>query len=156
MARTEVEAETFARLFLLAQHLGRGADAALERFGITGRQWLLLAVLVRAFPEQAPTLTQAATVYGSSRQNVKQIALQLADRGFVTLEPDPDDARATRLRLTDRVRLLDEPDALAVQRDFLRQTFAALSDAELARLHRLAARLVDARPGHPGAPKEPS
>lgn len=137
-----MEADLFGKVFILAQHLGRRADAALAPAGLTSRQWLLLAVLVRGFPGTAPTLTDAAQAYGTSRQNVKQVALQLAARGYVELRADHDDRRATRLVVTARVTEFDEPAAVAVQTDFLADAFASLDDAEVVTLHRLVDRCV--------------
>jgi DNA-binding MarR family transcriptional regulator len=133
----EARTELFGSVFVLVQHLGRRMDQALAPFGVTTRQWLLLAVLQRAFPGLQPTLSEAAARYGSSRQNVKQIALALRDAGFLELVPDPADARATRLRVTDRVRLFDEPDAVAAATAFLDAIYAGLSDADVGRLRDL-------------------
>jgi DNA-binding MarR family transcriptional regulator len=105
----EARADIFGKIFVLVQHLTRHTDAALAPLGLTTQQWLLLAVLTRGFAGRSPTLTEAAARYGSSRQNVKQIALGLETRGFVRLVPDPDDGRATLLELTDRVAVFDEP-----------------------------------------------
>lgn len=140
--RTPTEAELFGRLFVLSQHLNRQADAALQTLGITSKQWLLLAVLVRAFPGDAPTLTQAAHVYGTSRQNVKQVARQLAAHGFVELRSDPRDRRTTRIALAPRAAELDEPDAVTEQSAFLTQTFAGLTDDELGTLNGLIGRCL--------------
>lgn len=142
MTDTETKAELFGRIFVLAQHLTRRADAALGQFGITSKQWLLLAVLVTSFPGRAPTLTEAARVYGTSRQNVKQVARQLAARGFVELVPDPLDGRATRIRPTSRLAELDEPAAVAVQVAFLDRTFGGLGSAELSTLNSLIGRCL--------------
>jgi DNA-binding MarR family transcriptional regulator len=101
--------EIFGSIFVVVQHLARRADEELEPLGITTRQWLLLAVLTRAFPDYCPSLSEAADRYGSSRQNIKQIALGLEARGFVRLVPDPGDARTTRIELTERVALFDQP-----------------------------------------------
>ncbi|WP_448061188.1 MarR family winged helix-turn-helix transcriptional regulator [Cellulomonas hominis] len=141
--RSGDEAELFGMLFLLSQHISRGADEALARHGLTGRQWLLLVVLTRAFPTETPTLSQAAEVYGTSRQNVKQIALQLQARGFVELRPDPSDGRITRLGLTPKIAELDAPEALTTQRELLHRTFAMLPDEQLATLRALVADLVE-------------
>jgi DNA-binding MarR family transcriptional regulator len=134
--RTDLESEAFGLLFVLTQHLGRRADEALVPFGLTSRQWLLLAVLSRSV--QAPTLSEAASAYGTSRQNVKQIALQLAARGYLRLEQDPADARATRVVLTDKVADFDAPQAVAAQRALLDDVFTALSEDELAALESAA------------------
>lgn len=140
--RTPTEVELFGRLFVLAQHLNRQADAALQSLGITSKQWLLLAVLVRTFPGDTPTLTQAAEVYGTSRQNVKQVAQQLAARGFVELRSDPRDRRATLIALGARAAELDEPKAVAGQSAFLAQTFANLTNEELGTLNGLIGRCL--------------
>lgn len=143
MDRPTTESDVLGALFVLTQHLTRYADDALARYGVTARQWLLLAVLVRGFPGERPTLTQAAHAYGTSRQNVKQVALQLAARGLVTLEPDPDDRRATRLAVTPLVaRTFDTSDAAAHQRDVVAAVFADLPDGDLATLGRLVERCL--------------
>jgi DNA-binding MarR family transcriptional regulator len=41
---------------------------------------------------------------GNSRQNVKQLALKLEEKGFLNICKDDRDARALRLRLTDKSR----------------------------------------------------
>jgi DNA-binding MarR family transcriptional regulator len=133
----EARAELFGSVFVLVQHLGRRMDQALAPFGVTTRQWLLLAVLQQAFPGLQPTLSEAAARYGSSRQNVKQIALALRDAGFLELVPDPADARVTRLRVTDRVRLFDEPAAVAAATRFLDAIYAGLTAADVGRLRDL-------------------
>ena len=139
---TPMQAELFGRLFVLDQRLTRQADAALGPFDLTTRQWLLLAVLVTSFPGGAPTLTEAAGVYGTSRQNVKQVAQQLAARGFVELVTDPRDRRATRVVPTARLAELDEPTAVAMQEAFLARTFACLSGDELTNLNSLVGRCL--------------
>lgn len=151
--RTPAEAELFGRLFVFSQHLTRQADLALQPLGITNRQWLLLAVLARAFPGEAPTLTEAAHVYGTSRQNVKQVAQQLAARGYVELRSDPRDRRTTRIALAPRATALDEPSAVAEQSAFLAQIFAGLTDNDLATLNGLIGRCLTPLTD---LPKEPS
>ena len=135
MARSEDEAEAFALITLIAQRLEVGADRVLRDLGVTGRQWLLLAILTRTpAGDPPPTITEAAQVYGTSHQNLKQVARQLERRGFLVLERDPNDRRVTRLRLTDAVGRFDEPAAVAAQRAFLTDAFAALDDARLGML----------------------
>jgi DNA-binding MarR family transcriptional regulator len=140
----EARAVLFGRVFVLAQHLTRLTDAALADWDLTTRQWLLLAILSRAFPDRAPSLTEAAEVYGSSRQNVKQIALGLEARGFVRLVPDADDGRTTRIERTDRQRLFDEPEGRAKGMDLLGRAFHDLSRDETLLLRDVLTRWVDA------------
>ena len=130
MSLTETRADLFGSLFVLLQHLSVRADAALVRLSLTSRQWLLLAVLSRRFPGTQPTLSQAAEAYGTSRQNVKKIALQLATTGYVELVRDPADRRVTRLRLTTKVDLFDSPDGRDLQEKLLAEAFGSLTAAE--------------------------
>ncbi len=132
----------FGQVFVLFQHLTRRVDAALAPRGLTSRQWLLLAVLVRGFPQGPPTLTEAASLFGTSRQNVRQIAAQLSGRGYLTMSPDDDDARATRLRPTEKVAEFDEPDAVAEQGAFLTELFACFTPEEIATLESLVGRWI--------------
>ena len=140
--------ELFGSLLVLVQHLTRRLDEALIPLGLTSHQWLLLAVLERWFGSGAPSstgneihaasLTEAAARYGSSRQNVKQVALGLERRGFVRLVTDPSDRRTTRLEVTDKVSEVFSAPEIATEGDaLLRALFADLDDDELERLHAL-------------------
>ncbi len=140
---TAVRGELFGAMFVLLQNLSQRADAELARFDLTSRQWLLLAVLATRFGPGVPTLSEAAAAYGTSRQNVKQIACQLADRGYLTLEPDAGDRRVTRLRLTGRHAVFDEPAVAAEQAAFLAGVFGGLSPAQTRTLRDLVVRCVD-------------
>jgi len=122
--------ETFGSTFVIVQHLARRADAELAPLGITARQWLLLAVLTKGFPGRSPSLSEAAEQYGSSRQNIKQIALGLEAQGYVRLVPDRDDARTTRIELTEQVRIFDQPAMVEQQAAVLADAFAGLSADE--------------------------
>jgi DNA-binding MarR family transcriptional regulator len=123
-------AELFGSVFVIVQHLARRADVELAGLDLTARQWLLLAVLARWFPGRSPSLSEAAGRYGSSRQNVKQIALGLERRGFVRLVPDRGDARTTRIELTERVAVFDESEMVTRQAAMLADACAGLSPEE--------------------------
>jgi DNA-binding MarR family transcriptional regulator len=137
-------AEVFGTVFLLAQHLTRRTDAALDDWGLTSRQWLLLAALQRGFPDRDPSLSEAAELYGTSRQNVKQIALGLAERGWLRLEPDSADARTTRLVRTDLVRRFDSAEGRRRTASLLDDVFAGLPRDDVEVLRRLLARWLQA------------
>jgi DNA-binding MarR family transcriptional regulator len=139
-----LRAELFGSVFLLAQHLTRRADRALEPLGLTAKQWLLLAVLARGFPGRSPTISEAAATYGSSRQNVKKIAEQLAAAGWLEIRPDADDGRALRLVLTAKVAAFDHPSGRARQAALFDEIFGALDGAALTSLHRHLARWIAA------------
>ena len=97
-------------------------------------------MLTRGFPGRAPSLTEAAEAYGSSRQNVKQIAVGLQARGFLVLVPDAHDGRTTRLELTDRVGIFDEPDGRDRSRALIEAAFDGLTRDEVLDLRRLLRR----------------
>jgi DNA-binding MarR family transcriptional regulator len=139
---TRVDAELFGSLFVLIQNLTHRADRELARFGLTSRQWLLLAVLSRSSPGAPPTLSEAAAAYGTSRQNVKQIAVQLARRGWLRLEADPADGRATRLVLTDEITVFADPEVMEEQAAFLDEVFSPLSTRERRTLRDLIVRCL--------------
>jgi DNA-binding MarR family transcriptional regulator len=123
-------AQTFGTLFLLMQHVTRRADQELADLGLTSRQWLLLAILANRPTGASPSLSEAAEQYGSSRQNVKQVALGLQARGFVELVPDPGDARTTRIELTERIRAFDTPEMVARTQRMFEDIFAGLTPEE--------------------------
>jgi len=144
-------AEAFGSLFVLMHHLSRRADRELADLGLTSRQWLLLAILANAFRGSSPSLSEAAEKYGSSRQNVKQVARGLEARGFMHLVPDPADGRTTRIELTERVREFDAPEMVQRTRDMFDDVFAGLRPDEtralLALMRRWLAALSTATPG---------
>ncbi len=142
--RTPLQAELFGSLFLLTQHLARRTDVVMEPVGLTTKQWLLLAVLVKRFAHRSPTLSEAAQVYGSSRQNVKQIALQLQSQGYLRLVDDPQDRRVLRLELSDRIADLDSLRERERQAGLLAELFGHLSKADLATFNALVRRQLRA------------
>jgi DNA-binding MarR family transcriptional regulator len=148
------QAEAFATLFLLMQHVSRRADHELAGLGLTSRQWLLLAILTRSLGATQPSLSEAAEAYGSSRQNVKQVALGLQARGFVRLVPDPADGRTTRIALTERVHEFDTPSMVQRTERMLDDVFAGLDPDEVRDLLALLRRWLSALTTH-GPAEEP-
>lgn len=140
-------AQAFGTVFMIVQHLTKLADLQLAQLGITTRQWLLLAVLTKDFDGRSPSLSEAAERYGSSRQNVKQIALGLQSRGFVRLVNDPADARTTRIELTERVREFDEAPMLRRTSVLLDDAFAGLRAHEVQDLRDLTQRWLNGLSG---------
>lgn len=81
-------------------------DRALRPLGLTPTQFSLLASagwLDRTRPSP-PTQQQVADHAGTDRMMASKVLRTLAERGLVTREPDPDDARSLRLRLTSEGR----------------------------------------------------
>jgi len=92
---------TMGLLLVIANKLETLLDRELADFNVTAKQWFLAVTLENIF-ESPPTLKEAARVMGSSYQNVKQIALKLEEKGLLKLEKDVQDARVTRLIITDK------------------------------------------------------
>jgi MarR family transcriptional regulator, transcriptional regulator for hemolysin len=93
----------FGSIFLLANKLQVIGDQYMGKDGMTTKQWFLTA-MISQFGHNAPTLSQVADLMGSSRQNVKQLALKLVEKDFLKIEQDKQDARALRLILTEKSR----------------------------------------------------
>jgi DNA-binding MarR family transcriptional regulator len=130
-ALTATDVELFGSLVVFMQQLMLRMDELLEPFGLTSRQWALLAAIDKGFPEgYAPTLSEATAVFGTSRQNVKQVALQLERRGWLRLELDPTDRRMLRLVLTDQRAVFDDPAVRATQGTFILSVLGGLTPRE--------------------------
>jgi len=142
--RTDSRGTAFGTLFVVAQHLDRLGDIALAPLGLTTKQWLLLAVISRGFPSSAPSLTEAAALYGSSRQNVKAIAGGLAERGYLRLAEDPSDRRVLRLEVTPKAAVFAGPDWAAREEAFFSFAFGGLAPADVDRLAGLLQRWLHA------------
>jgi DNA-binding MarR family transcriptional regulator len=127
---SETDVQLFGSILMFTQQLVSRADEYLEQFGLTTRQWLLLAVLDKQFAGFAPSISEATAVFGTSRQNVKQVALQLERRGWLRVEPDPVDRRMLRLVLTDKRAVFDDPAVQADQAAFILSVFGGLTSGE--------------------------
>ena len=86
-----------------ARALARRFDAAFRPFGLTNGQFSLLMSLNRPVP---PPMGEIAEFLAMDRTTLTAALKPLARRGLVEARPDPKDARARRLRLTDAGRAL--------------------------------------------------
>lgn len=119
----------FGSVFLLANKLQAIGDHYLGRDGMTTKQWFL-TVVISQFGGKAPTLTEVAELMGTSRQNVKQLAIKLEENEFLRIIKDEEDARAVRLVLTEKSHRYwegrqDKDD------QFVKHLFAELGEEEL-------------------------
>jgi len=132
MITTEMaRAQSFALLIDLGTKLQVLSDRALDATGFTTRQWFLCLVLQQA--SGSLMITEAARRMGTSRQNVKQLALKLEKKGYLTIARDPADARALKLSLTEScISFWDR--RTAEDGRILDRLFACLPEAETVRL----------------------
>lgn len=155
---TDTDTELFGSLFVFMQQLTLQVEDRLRPLGLTSRQWLLLGVIDQAFRGTAPTISEAATVFGTSRQNVTQVAKQLERGGWLRLEPDQTDRRAIRLVLTDRLAIFDDPTIQAEQAAFIRSVFGGLTARERRTFLDMVTNCIDrlsSRAGHEPTRREP-
>jgi DNA-binding MarR family transcriptional regulator len=86
-----------------ARALARRFDLALRPVGLTNGQFSLLMSLNR--PEPA-AMGPVADLLGMDRSTLTAALKPLVRRGLVNVEPDPQDGRGRRLRLTDEGQAL--------------------------------------------------
>ncbi len=121
--------EKVGSLFLLANKLQAVGDQYLGKDDITTKQWFLTA-MISQFRDNPPTLSEVSELMGSSRQNVKQLALKLEEKEFLKIEKDVHDARAFRLKLTEKSRSFwDKRQNLDDQ--FIMDMFSDLNEKEI-------------------------
>lgn len=77
------------------QVLGDKLDPA-----ISTKQWFVLAAISK-LNEKIPNIGDVANLLGTSRQNVKKIAVILEKRGYLKLKKDSNDLRNIQLLLTE-------------------------------------------------------
>lgn len=66
---------------------------------ITMKQWFLIVCIIEN-KNNSPTLSNVADFMGCSRQNIKKMALILAEKGLVKFENAPNDSRSIILTIT--------------------------------------------------------
>lgn len=86
-------------LFVISNLIQTEFDKVAE--GISLKQFMLL-LLVDKVGEKS--FSEYARVLGSSRQNIKNLALALEKKGFLIIGKDPRDKRASILTMTDKAR----------------------------------------------------
>jgi DNA-binding MarR family transcriptional regulator len=89
-----------------ARSLGRRFDEALRPIGLTSGQFSLLNALNRPAPPSMapvaapPSMAPVAALLGMDRTTLTAALKPLQRRGLVAVEPDANDRRGRRLRLT--------------------------------------------------------
>lgn len=120
----------FRQIVYLAQVLRYLFDRRLGDDGLSTAQAMALTAAQRPNGSGPPSLTELAADLATSHQNVAVLLRSLTDRGFVRIEPDPDDRRVRRVVVTDECRAYfagrDDADLA-----FLERLFTALSEEEL-------------------------
>lgn len=142
MNKWEVVAEIFGAFFYIGQRWQYIFDRELAKDNLTTRQWMMLAVIGKAF-DYPPSIQDVAEKMSTTHQNVKQIAVNLEKRCFISIERCSEDRRVLRLKTTElNERFWREKDESSME--FVAGFFTGLSGAEMETLRDLL-RKVTAR-----------
>ncbi len=122
---------SFGALFFAANRVETLADRHLSKYGLSAKQFFLSLVLIQAEKRDAVlSLGDAAEQLGTSRQNVKQLALKLEKKGFCRIEADPKDRRILRILPTGKnIQFWDTIDSENIS--FLEDVFKSMKTEEL-------------------------
>ena len=135
----------FASVFLIAQKWQYLADNTIyPKIGITLKQWLLIAVIQRKFPNYPPTISEAAREYGSSHQNIKKMALVMQKQKQMIITTDPEDRRIQRLVLTGKHReFFEGEENQRWQAEFVSKFFTGMKEEEIQAMNRYVGMLME-------------
>jgi DNA-binding MarR family transcriptional regulator len=123
----------FGLLLFVAQRWTVNGDSLLmKKAGITTKQWMLLVILVKNFINEHPTISETAKLFGTSRQNLVQVAQLLQKKGFIDIKPDPNDFRIQRIMLTGKhEQYFEGEENQQWQSDYINSLFKGFSGEEL-------------------------
>jgi DNA-binding MarR family transcriptional regulator len=143
--RPDLEVEpmqVLSRVSRLARHLELARKEAFGRLGLEQWQFDVLAALRRSGPPYEMTpgelLTETLVSSGAMTHRIDQMEAA----GLVARQPDPDDGRVVRVRLTDRGREAVDV-ALGSLLDRERQLLSQLDPADQTRLSALLRELLE-------------
>lgn len=93
--------ESFAVIFQLGNKLQTFLDRHLKQDNITAKQFFMMIIL-GSFENGIANYKDLSERFGTSYQNVKQIALKLEKNGYVTIKSSKNDLRAKEVGMTKR------------------------------------------------------
>lgn len=128
----------FASIFVLQNRLQTIFDKA--EVDVTLKQFMLLAIVKNS--DDDTTFTHLGHILGSSRQNIKKLALLLEEKGFLIVTQDPHNKRKGFIELTPKAeQYFVEINQHHVEKlDLLFQDF---TDEELHLFYQLVSKLYD-------------
>ncbi len=98
--QTKQGKDAIAYFFQLSNQLQTVFDHKLVDYNLTIKQ-VFLMIVIDSF-DDAPGYSAVSERFGTSRQNVKQLALKLEKNGYIRIIKDPEDSRYRRLNFTDK------------------------------------------------------
>jgi len=124
----------FTSIFVIQNRLQTAHEKT--RDDLTMKQWLLLT-MVAVCPEPH-TLTNVAAYMGCSRQNIKQLAAVLSEKGYVRLILGENNS--VNIELTEKLAEYEQKMG-EKHTEFMRLLFSEFSEDEILSLYRLYAKL---------------
>lgn len=121
-----------ALIGLMRAHRSK-AERELNRLGLYVGQEVLILQLAK---QNGLSQGELAACFGVEPPTVSKMLQRMENNGFITRAKDPDDARVTRVYLTDKGRAL-EPEIIAIWDGLEQQMFDGVSDLEKALLRRV-------------------
>jgi DNA-binding MarR family transcriptional regulator len=113
------------------------AENTLQKIGLrAGQEMILLQLLA----EEGISQTSIAERLSLTQPTICVMLRRMEQSGLVERQVDEDDARASKVYLTDKGRALEE-DLLQAWSDLERQTLSGLNQAEKVELHRLLSKI---------------
>ena len=132
--------DVHASIAKLANLLTRSLAPELARYRITPQQWSVLVAVAEA--DQEPSLAAVSREMMVSKQNMTGMIARLDSLGLIRRVGDPDDLRASMLRLTSRGQQLI--DAVSpIYRKWSEDVLGVLTESERRTLMRAIVRLTE-------------
>ncbi|MCF7926559.1 MAG: MarR family winged helix-turn-helix transcriptional regulator [Candidatus Izimaplasma sp.] len=99
-SRLNIEKDCIAQFFQLSNKLQTFLDRQLKQDKLTIKQFFLM-IVIGSFDSE-PGFSKVSARFGTSRQNVKQLALKLQKNNFIKIYTDKNDARYKHLSFTEK------------------------------------------------------
>ncbi len=146
---TPAEQEAWRAFLISSQLLVAALDRQLQRDAGIPHAWFALLVVLAEHPNRTARQSELAGIAEFSLSRLSYAITRLADRGWVTRTPDPDDRRATLVTLTDAgvdALATIAPAHVALVRELL---FARLSGRQVSALHEACRAILAGLPDAP-------
>lgn len=115
--------------------------AIMDRYlkDMTSKQWLVM-VMADAY-DKSPDLSTLAKMMGCSRQNIKKLALSLANLGFVNLVPSETDGRSLCVEISEKGKQIID-NSKSLEEKVHEALFRDFTDQEIEEYYRLSGKMM--------------
>lgn len=142
-SRTELANRLFFRLYQCANMLHKTGSRAVEEQGLTTQQWAVLGALSRPVADKGMAVGELARYLMVSRQNLTGLLGRMTRDGHLVQEPDPDDKRARRVKMSESGRRVWQHEARPKIAHYYDEALAGFSTNDLAHALHYLLKLLD-------------